>query len=106
MSTVIVLFNLKPGTDVAAYEAWARETDLATVRTLPSIGAFDVYKTSGLMGSDDPSPYAYVEVIDVKDMDQFGKDVATEVMQKVAAEFQGFADNPMFIMASSLDGAA
>ena len=36
MQTVIVLFNLKPGVDVAQYEAWARDSDLPVVNGLPS----------------------------------------------------------------------
>ena len=44
MATVLVLFNLKAGTDVAAYEKWAREKDLPTVRGLGSVNGFDVLR--------------------------------------------------------------
>jgi hypothetical protein len=89
---LIALFNLKPGVAVADYEAWARGTDLPTVNALPSVGAFRVFKTTGTLGSAAAAPYGYVEIIDVDDMDQFGKDVATETMQKVAAAFGAMAD--------------
>ncbi len=105
MTIVVVLFNLKAGVSVADYEAWATSTDLPIVRALKSIGGFDVYRSNGLLGSTDKPPYAYTEIIQVKDMEQFGKDVATETMQKVAAAFQTFADNPTFILSQSIESA-
>lgn len=89
---IIAVFNLKPGVKVADYEAWARSVDLPTVNGLPSIRKFEVFKTTGLIGSDAKPPYRYVEIIDVRDMGQFGEDVASAVMQKVATDFAGMAD--------------
>ncbi len=100
-TTLIVLFNLKPGVSVERYEAWARATDLPIVRGLESIGSFDVYKASGLL-SGAPSPFAYVEVIRVDDMGTFREEVATETMRKVASEFREFADDPKFIVTQPL----
>jgi hypothetical protein len=37
MSTIVVLFNLKPGVEASAYEAWARDRDLPNVKALPSV---------------------------------------------------------------------
>jgi hypothetical protein len=89
---LIALFNLKPGISVADYEAWARSTDLPTVNALGSVSSFRVFKTTGVLGSDAPAPYAYVETIDVGDMDEFGKDVSTQTMQEIASAFAGMAD--------------
>ncbi len=89
---LVALFNLKPGVTPERYEAWARDTDIPTVRALGSIAGFEVMRVTGVMGAQIPPPYRYIEIIDVADMDAFGRDVATEVMQKVAAEFQAIAD--------------
>jgi hypothetical protein len=99
---IFVLFNLKPGVDKAAYVAWAKSTDLPIVRGLASIEAFEVFEISGMLGSDQPPPYQYIEVVDVGDMDQFGKDVAQDMMQRVAAEFQTFA-TPQFLLSKSVE---
>lgn len=104
MTTIVVLFNLKAGVSRDDYEAWAKNTDLATVRKLDSISAFDVYRANGVLGSDDPSPYEYIEIIQVNDMEKFGADVATDTMTKVAGEFQAVADNPTFIMTETIEG--
>lgn len=99
---IVVLFNLKSGTDNAAYERWARTTDIPGVRALGSVSDFQVYRTTGLLGSNAAPPFAYIEVIDVADMHAFGADVTSETVQKVAAEFQRFAENPQFVLTEKL----
>lgn len=89
---IFALFNLKEGVSPADYEAWAKGTDLPTVNALPSIASFRVFRTTGVLGSDAKPPFGYVEVLDVADMEQFGKDVATAAMGEVAAAFQGMVE--------------
>lgn len=98
MASLVVLFNLKDESAKAAYEEWAKSTDVPTVKGLVSIDDFRVYRLTGMMGTDEAPPYQYCEVIDVNDMAKFGEEVATETMQRVAGEFQEFADGPLFIM--------
>ena len=98
---IIALFNLKPGVSLEVYESWARTVDLPTVNGLPSIAKFEVFKTTGVLGSSSAPPYSYVEIIDVRDMGQFGEDVATPVMQSVANEFNGMAE-VLFLMTETL----
>lgn len=99
---IIVLFNLKPGVDPAAYENWARTTDIPGVKALASVNDFQVHRATGVLGSEAKSPFAYFEVIDITDMQAFGADARSEAVQKVAAEFQQFADNPQFILTETL----
>jgi hypothetical protein len=89
---LIAIFNLKPGVSVAEYEAWARGTDLPTVNALPSVSSFRVFKTTGKLGLQEAAPYSYIEIIDIDDMDQFWKDVATDTMSKIAEAFGSMAD--------------
>ena len=102
MTTIVVLFNLKADADVAAYEAWARNTDLPMVNGLGSVDQFRVLRATGLLGTDQTPPYQYVELIEVPDMEAFGADVASATVQRVAGEFQQFADQPMFIITETL----
>lgn len=99
---IIVLFNLKPGTDVAAYERWARDRDLPGVRALSSVDAFEVYRATGLLGSGGVPPFAYIEIIDVPDMERFGAEVGSEAVRKLAAQFQEFANDPKFVLTERL----
>jgi len=97
MKNIVVLFNLKADADPETYEIWANSTDLPIVNNLASIDKFEVFKATGLLGSDAPAPYQYVEWLCINDFDKFGVEVGTDTMKKVAAEFQTFADSPMFI---------
>ena len=102
MKRIVVLFNLKDAGSAADYEAWARSTDLPVVNGLDSVDGFSVHRASGMLGSDASPPYQYVEIIDVNDMELFGEEVSTDTMQKVAGEFQAFADAPLFILTDAL----
>ena len=88
---IIVLFNLKSDVTPADYEQWARSSDIPTVRALPSIAAFNVFRATGLLGGG-AAPYAYIEIIDIADMERFQADVATLAMQAIATEFGKIAD--------------
>jgi hypothetical protein len=102
MTTIVVLYNLKPGVSGEDYEHWAREKDIPTVRSLASVGDFRVLRMGNLLGTDTPSPFHYCELIEVKDMDAFFADISTEAVQAGAREFGGFADAPQFIVANHI----
>jgi len=99
---ILALFNLKEGVSVSDYETWAKTVDIPTVNGLGSIEKFEVFRTTGLLFSDDQPPYQYFETIDILDMDKFGEEAGTETMQKVAAEFQAMADDLVFITTEQL----
>lgn len=101
MITLIVLFNLKDSSATRDYERWAREVDLPTAGRLPSVERFEVLKAQGLFGGG-RSPYQYVEILRIRDMERFGSDVSSEAMRQVASQFQAFADHPQFIVTESL----
>ncbi|MEM5518264.1 REDY-like protein HapK [Henriciella sp. AS95] len=99
---IVVLFNLKPDVSVSDYEAWAKGTDLPTVNGLQSVDRFEVFRSTGLLGTDEKPPYQYIEIIDVNAMDRFGEEAATEAMQKIAGEFQAMASDLTFILTEKL----
>lgn len=99
---ILALFNLKPGTTAEDYEQWARTIDIPTVNGLGSIEKFEVFKTTGLLFSDDNPPYQYFETIDILDMEKFGEEAGSDTMQKIAAAFQGMVDDLVFIQTEKL----
>ncbi len=101
MTTVVVLFDLKPGVDTARYEAWALQTDLPQVNALPSVRGFRVLRCGGLLNGS-AAPYGYVELIEIESLETFRADVRSEVMQGVARQFREFADSPLFIVTEPL----
>ncbi|MFT6779017.1 MAG: hypothetical protein ACJAV1_002960 [Paraglaciecola sp.] len=102
MTKIIVMFNLKKDVEADVYQHWAKTTDLPTVNKLKSVADFEVLKCTGLLGSEQSSPYEYIEIIELTDQGLFFKEVSTDTMKNVAEEFQTFADNPVFIVSESL----
>jgi len=101
MTTRIVLFNLKDSGSAAEYERWARESDIPAVRKLRSVASFEALKGAGLLGGG-ASPYQYFEIFRINDLKLFGEGLATEAVQKMAAQFNTFADRPLFIVTEAL----
>lgn len=102
---IVVLFNLKADADATTYEAWATAHEFPGVNALPSIDDFRIYRATGLLTGEGKPPYAYIQVLDVGDMDGFGKDAAGEAMRTLAAAFGEFADDPLFITTEPLSAA-
>ncbi|HEX7006293.1 MAG TPA: REDY-like protein HapK [Alphaproteobacteria bacterium] len=98
MAIMVVLFNLKPGVAPEEYERWARESDVPAVNALESVERFRVYRSLGLLGSDAKPPYAYMELVEIADLDKLAEDAATEKMQEITRQFQAMADNPVWIL--------
>ena len=105
MIRIIVLLNLKPGKCAADYERWALTTDLPHVNALQSVDSFTLFQSTGLLGSDEPAPYHYIEIIDVADMELFGQEASSETMTRIAGEFQEWA-TPIFILTRPVTGDA
>jgi len=103
MPTVVVLFNLRSDASIEAYENWARSTDLPTVSSLASVAKFQVLRTASVLGSAAAPPFQYVETIEVQDLPGLFNDIASPLMQKIAAEFQAFADAPIFMLCNSIE---
>jgi hypothetical protein len=99
---IIVLFNLKPGVSAEDYEAWAKSRDIPVVNSLTSVDAFRIFRFTGLLGSDTPPPFQYTEIIDVNNGEVFFKEIGTDPIQALAAEFQQWADNPLFLQTSEI----
>ncbi|MEQ8247361.1 MAG: hypothetical protein RID42_06735 [Alphaproteobacteria bacterium] len=103
--TLIVLFNLRRGVSAAAYEKWARDTDVPIAGGLKSVKEFKVYRAEGILGSKAKPPYRYFEILHISGLDALVGDIGKEPrMQAVAAAFQKFADNPTFVVTENFAG--
>ena len=92
MPSMIVLVDLKEGVDPEDYERWVLESYAPAVRELPSVEDWRDYKATGLLGSDAAPPYRYVVTLDIRDLDQLGRDVASEGMQGLLSELHDLAE--------------
>ena len=92
MPSMIVLVDLKEGVDPEDYERWVLESYAPAVRELSSVEDWRDYKATGLLGSDAAPPYRYVVTLDIRDLDQLGRDVASEGMQALLSELHDLAE--------------
>lgn len=99
---IIVLFSLKPDADVTAFEEWARTRELPGIRALVSVSEFQLLRATGLFGREGSPPHQYFGLIDVDDMEGFNRDMASEAVRKIDAEFRQFADDAQFILTEAL----
>jgi len=103
MTQIIVLFNLQTDADKAAYEEWAKTSDMPAVRRLGSVDRFEVLRMEKMLSGESETPYEYVEIIELNSFDGFMDDVKTEAIQEAAKQFRTFADDPKFVVCESLE---
>ena len=89
---MIVLANLKDGVDPEDYERWILESYAPAVRDLTSVEDWRDYKVSGLLGSEAAPPYQYVVTLEVNDIEQLGRDMSGEEMQRHLSELHDLAE--------------
>lgn len=92
MPTMIVLVNLKESVSPEDYERWVVESYAPAAGALPSVEDWRNHRVDGLLGSDAAPPYRYVVTLEVRDLEQLGRDMAGEEMQRLIAELHGFAE--------------
>ena len=92
MPTMIVLVNLKEGVSAEDYERWILESYAPVAKGLPSVEDWRDYRVSGLLGSVDAPPYTYLVTLEVNDLEQLGRDMASEEMQRLFSELHDLAD--------------
>lgn len=102
---IIALFNLKAGVARDDYEEWAKSRDLPGVRSLVSVNDFNIYRTTGVLFSDDQPTYQYVEIIDIEEIDNFMKDVGGDIVGELSAEMAQFTENLVFLTTEQLSVA-
>jgi hypothetical protein len=90
--TMIVLVNLKEDVAPEEYERWLQERYVPAVLDLASIDDWRGYRVSGLPESGGEQPYQYVVSVNIKDLEQLGRDIDSEQMQRLLGELGRYAD--------------
>jgi hypothetical protein len=89
---MIVLVNLKEGTNPEDYERWVLDPYAPVVKGLPSVHDCRDYRVSGLLGSEAAPPYRYVVTLEIRDMEQLRRDMRGEEMQRLLPELHDLAE--------------
>lgn len=75
MPVVFFLNKLREGITGENYEQWVREVDYPTARALKTINSYVVAKTPTTLEGN-PSPYDYIERVEVADIDAYRQELA------------------------------
>lgn len=78
-----VITTLKPGVKPEDYERWLREYDYPVARTLPSIVSYRTSRIAGPINGAEQAGWSYIERIEVRDVEQYQKDLASPAGQEL-----------------------
>ncbi len=92
MPTMIVLVNLKEDVAAQEYERWLQERYVPAILDLASVDEWRGYRVSGLPESSGDPPYQYVVSVGINDLEQLGRDIESERVQRLLVELGHYAD--------------
>lgn len=100
---VFFLNRLRPDADPAEYEAWIRRVDYPIARAQGAILAYSVTRIAGTLSGEGVSPYDYLEVIDITDLDAYRALGAKPEFQQLLAEWSQFVAEAVMVHGSIID---
>jgi hypothetical protein len=89
---MIVLVDLKEGVNPEEYESWLQERYVPAILDLASVDEWRGYRVGGLPESDGDPPYQYVVTVGINDLEQLGKDMESERVQRLLGELGRYAE--------------
>jgi len=90
-----VITTLKRGVDPAAYERWLREYDYRVAKTLPSIASYTTHRIEGPIHGSETAGWNYIERIEIRDMEQYQKDLASPAGQELLRQlYENYLERP------------
>jgi len=99
---LIVLFNLKKGVKAEEYEDFARHIDSPTIKKLNSNKGFTILKGLNLFGTNEPSPYQFIEIMVITSFEELAEDIMQSHVQAMLGKFMEFADDPQLIVTQKI----
>ena len=102
MKTVFFLTKLKRGVKPAQYEKWIREYDYPVSRRLKTILDYKVHRIIGSL-SKQKSPYDYLEVIQVSEIEKYKKTLGTAEMKELLQQWRKFIASYVAVHGEALE---
>jgi hypothetical protein len=84
-----VITTLKTGVKREDYERWLREYDYVVARSLPSIVSYRTHRIEGPINGAEAAGWSYIERIEVRDVDQYQRDIASPAGQELMRQLYG-----------------
>jgi hypothetical protein len=88
-----VITTLKPGVKPEDYERWLRDYDYRVAKTLPSIASYRTHRIEGPINGAETARWNYIERIEVRDVEQYQKDLASPAGQELLRQlYENYLD--------------
>ncbi len=84
-----VITTLKPGVKREDYERWLRDYDYVVAKTLPSIVSYRTHRIEGPIDGAENVGWSYIERIEVRDVAQYQRDIASPAGQELIRQLYG-----------------
>ena len=95
MKVRYVITTLKKGVGSAAYEKWVREYDYKVAKTLPGIASYTTHRIEGPIHGAETAGWNYIERIEIRDMEQYQKDLASPAGQELLRQlYENYLERP------------
>src|SRR6516225_8909662 len=100
---VFFLNRLREGVDADEYEAWIRRVDYPIARAQGAITGYTVSRIEGTLGAEGESPYDYLEVIEIIDLDAYRALGALPEFEQLLQEWSKFVAEAVMIHGEVID---
>jgi hypothetical protein len=94
---VFFLNRLHDDADPEEYEAWIRRVDYPIARAQGAITSYTVTRIEGTLSGDGRSPYDYLEVIEITDLDAYRALGELPDFQQLLQEWSGYVAEAVMI---------
>jgi hypothetical protein len=94
---VFFLNRLHRGTDRDEYEAWIRRVDYPVARAQGAITRYTVTRIEGTLSGDGESPYDYLEVIEITDLEAYHALGSLPEFEQLLAEWSQYVAEAVMI---------
>ena len=94
---VFFLNRLHEGTDPDEYEGWIRRVDYPVARAQGAITSYTVTRIEGALSGERVSPYDYLEVIEITDLEEYRALGALPEFERLLAEWSQYVSEAVMI---------
>lgn len=94
---VFFLNRLREDADRGEYEAWIRRVDYPVARAQGAIASYTVTRVEGTLSGEGESPYDYLEVIEITDLEAYRALGSLPEFQQLLAEWSQYVAEAVMI---------
>jgi hypothetical protein len=98
---VFFLNKLRTGVRYEDYERWVREVDYPTARALTTIRSYVVTRTEATLEGD-PSPYDYVERVEIVNIDDYRRQLADPSMADFSRQWSALVGESLAVLGEEI----